>query len=149
MLFRSRWTFSDITDKQITRAINKLKPHKATRRGTVPNSFLKNTKHLLVPFIGPLFRATQHLDYYPPDWALNETLALKKPGKPNYSSPSAWQPIVLSNRLACLLNACITDMVVTICKKLHLLPNHHFGVMEEEPSLFHSLPRCQGRIPQH
>ena len=85
-----RWTFSNITDKQITRAISKLKPHKATRRGTLPNSFLKNTKHLLVPFIGLLFRATQHLDYYPPDWALTETLALKKPGKPDYSSPSVW-----------------------------------------------------------
>ena len=52
---------------------------------TVPKSFLKNTKHLLVPFIGPQFRATQYLDYYPPDWALTKTLALKKPGKPDYT----------------------------------------------------------------
>ena len=85
-----RWSFSDITEKQITRAIDKLKLHKATRGGTVSNSFLKNTKDLLVPFIGPLFRVTQHIDYYPPDWALTKMLALKKPGKPDYTSPSAW-----------------------------------------------------------
>ena len=96
------------------------------RRGTVPNSFLKNTEHLLVPFVRLLFTATQHLDYCPPDWALTKTLALKKPGKPNYSSLSVWWLIFLSNRLACLLNACITGMVVTICEKLHLLPDHHF-----------------------
>ena len=53
-------------------------------------------------------------------------LALKKPGKPDYSFPSAWQLIVLSNGLAHLFNACITNMVVTICEKLHLLSNHHF-----------------------
>ena len=115
-----------ITNDLISRTINKLKPYKATRKGTVPNSVLINAKQLLVPHIRPLFRATQLINYYPPDWALTETLVLKKLGKPDYSSLSTWCPIVLSNGLARLLNACMTNIVVSTTKKLHILPDQHF-----------------------
>ena len=121
-----KWTMLTITNDLISRMIDKLKPYKATRKGTVPNSVLINAKQLLVPHIGPLFRATQLINYYPPDWALTKTLVLKKPGKPDYSSRSAWHPIVLSNGLARLLNACMMNIVVLTTKKLHILPDQHF-----------------------
>jgi Reverse transcriptase (RNA-dependent DNA polymerase) len=56
-----------------------------------------------------------------------ETLVLKKPGKPDYSSPTAWCPIVLSDGMAQLLNSCQTDDIVTMCKKHNILPANHFG----------------------
>ena len=89
--------------------------------GTVPNSVLKFAKDLLVSFLGPLYRATNLLKYYPPAWSLTETLILKKPGKPNYTVPSAWWPIVLSDGLAHLLNACQALNIVTMCEKLQML----------------------------
>jgi hypothetical protein len=77
-----RWKFQNITDEQIHRAIMKMKPFKASRSGTVPNSVLIYAREDLVPYSAPLFRATNTLNYYPQEWSLTETLILKKPGKP-------------------------------------------------------------------
>ena len=122
-----RWKFENISDEQIHRAIKKLKPYKASRKGTVPNSVLTHAREDLVPYLGPLFRATNSLEYYPQDWALTETLILKKPGKPDYTSPSAWRPIVLSDGIARLLNSCQAEDMVTMCEKHGILPANHFG----------------------
>ena len=81
----------------------KLKPWKATRSGTIPNTVFIHARELLVPFLGPIFRATDTLKMYPEDWKLTETPILKKPGKPDYTSTSVWRLIVLSNRYARLL----------------------------------------------
>ena len=116
-----RWSFNNISDDLINRAIDNLKPYKATMTGTILNSVLKFAKDLLVSFLGPLYRATNLLKYYPPAWSLTETLILKKPGKPNYTVPSAWWPIVLSDGLAHLLNACQALNIVIMCEKLQML----------------------------
>ena len=55
-------------------------------------------------------------------------MVLKKPGKPDYMAPAAWQPVVLSNGLAHLLNSCLTLDVVIMCKMLNILHANHFGV---------------------
>ncbi|TFK16960.1 hypothetical protein FA15DRAFT_550179, partial [Coprinopsis marcescibilis] len=89
------WEFTNINDEQIGRAIQKMKPYKATMTGTIPNSVFVNAKDALIPHLGPLFRATHNLAYYPDAWSLTETLVLKKPGKPDYRAPDAWRPIVL------------------------------------------------------
>ena len=67
-----------------------MKPFKASRSRTVPNSVLIHAREDLVPHLAPLFHATNTLNYYPQEWSLTETLILKKPGKPDYTSPSAW-----------------------------------------------------------
>jgi hypothetical protein len=104
-----------------------MKLFKASRSGTVPNSVLIYAREDLVPYLAPLFRATNTLNYYPQEWSLMETLILKKPGKPDYTSPSAWRPIVLSDGMARLLNSCQTEDIVTMCEKYNLLPVNHFG----------------------
>ena len=115
----------NVTDEQIHWAIKKMKLYKATRNGTVLNSVLIHARKELVPHSGPLFRATNTLQYYPQEWATTETLVLKKPGKPDYSSPTAWCLIMLSDRMAWLLNSCQTDDIVTMCEK-HNIPANHF-----------------------
>ena len=80
-----------------------------------------------MPFLGPIFRATDTLKMYPEDWKLTETPILKKTGKPDYTSTGAWRPIVLSNRYARLLNSCKTEELVIMCEKTSILPMNHFG----------------------
>ena len=126
--------FMGITDKQIHRTIQKMKPYKATRSHTVPNSVFTHGCDLLVPYLGPLFRATDTLKVYPMDWKLIETPVLRKPGKPNYALPGAWHPIVLSNSYAWLLNGCKTERMLHWPTDPHRLlrsPQESSGVCEE------------------
>ena len=94
------WTFTNITNDQIHRVIGKMKPYKATKSRLTPNSIFTHAREALVPYLGPLFRATYTLKFYPQEWVTTETLILKKPGKPDYTAPSAWWPIVLSDGMA-------------------------------------------------
>ena len=103
-----------------------MKPYKATKKGSIPNCIFVKVREALVLFIAPLFQATHSLKYYPQEWAITETLVLKKPGKTDYILPGAWRPIVLSDRLARLLNSCHTEDMVSMCKVLHILSNNHF-----------------------
>ena len=125
---RPRWIFQNITDKQILHTIQKLKPYKATWRGRALNSVIINTKESMIPILGPLFCATNTIKYYLADWAKTQTLVLKKPGKPDYTTPGAWLPIVLSNCFARLLNSFQTEDIVTMCEHFNILPANHFGV---------------------
>lgn len=54
-------------------------------------------------------------------------LILKKPGKPDYTAPSVWRPIVLSDGIVLLLNSCQTEEIVWMCEKFNILPANHFG----------------------
>ncbi|KAF8873835.1 hypothetical protein BD779DRAFT_1451406, partial [Infundibulicybe gibba] len=122
-----RWDFQPVTDEQIHRIIKKFKPYKASRPGTIPNSVFKECKDFMVPFMGPLYRATDSLKYYPDRWKITETPILRKPGKPDYSAPSAWRPIVLSDGMARILNAIKTEDIVNQVERLRLIPKNHFG----------------------
>jgi len=104
-----------------------MKPYKASKKDTIPNSVFIHAREDLVPHLGPLFRAMNMLEYYPQEWASTETLIMKKPRKPDYMVPSAWCPIVLSDRMACLLNSCKMEEIVTMCETHNILPANHFG----------------------
>ncbi|KAJ3996208.1 hypothetical protein F5050DRAFT_1571987, partial [Lentinula boryana] len=123
----SRWNFIPPTNRQILQAIRRLKNGKATRPGTIPNDVFKIVAELIVPYLGPIYRATFTLDVYPDDWSKTETIVLKKPGKPDYRDPNAWCPITLSNGHGRLLNSCIAEEITKRAELLGLLPAMQFG----------------------
>jgi len=94
---KPKWKYQPVTNECLVRCIAKMKPYKATRSGTVPNCVYKNNAELLVPQLGNIYHAIDKLGYYPPDWRNMETVVLCKPGKPDYTDPSAHRPIVLSS----------------------------------------------------
>jgi Reverse transcriptase (RNA-dependent DNA polymerase) len=81
----------------------------------------------LVPHLGPIFRATDVLDWYPDQWKLTQTPVIKKPGKADYTVPGAWRPVVLSDGLARLLNKCKAANLTEKCERHDVLHNNHFG----------------------
>lgn len=121
------WHFTPPTNRQIKAAFRKMKNGKATRPGSFPNDLYKATSDVLIPYLGPIYRATFTLRIYPEDWALIETLIMRKPGKPDYRVPGAHQPIVLSHGHARALNACIADEITRRVELLGLIPTQQFG----------------------
>ena len=73
--------FVPITDEQIMRVIRRTNPFKAPGSNEILNVVLKRCADILLPYLGPLFRATFSLQVYPEQWKNSKTLVLRKPGK--------------------------------------------------------------------
>lgn len=111
----------------IMNAIQRLKNGKATRSGTIPNNLFKKCADILVPHLGPIYRATFNLRVYPPGWSLIETMVLQKPGKPDYCKPNTWRPIALPDGHGRLMNSCVAEILTKKAEILTLLPAFQFG----------------------
>ncbi|KAF9051979.1 hypothetical protein BJ165DRAFT_1333453, partial [Panaeolus papilionaceus] len=122
-----KWKYHPVTDEEITAAIKELKPYKKSKLESPSNAVFVNAREILVPYLGPLFRATDTTNFYPSNWKITETPILWKPGKGDYTVTGAYRPIVLADGIARLLNTCKTRSLVFHVEKHKLLPDHHFG----------------------
>jgi hypothetical protein len=120
-------TFQNVTDAQIHRAIKRLKPYKATGPDQHSNSLYIHCRELLVPHLGPYYRATFDLKYYPEAWKTSTTPVLRKPNKPDYSLPKAYRPITLIKTVAKVLSSIVSEDLVHLAETHNLLPANHFG----------------------
>ena len=119
--------FNNISDKQIQHAIARLLPYKAPGPNGVCNVVLIKNADLLVPFLGPIFRATFTLKHYPERWKLSSTVVLKKPSHPDYTATKAYRPIALLDTMAKVLSLCVADNITFIAENHGMLPSTHFG----------------------
>jgi hypothetical protein len=117
--------FELITDPQIHRAIKKLSPLKAPGLNGICNIVSMRCADQLVPFMGPIFRATFTLEVYPNEWKRSSTIVLRKPGRPDYSAPKAYRPITLLDTMAKILSSCVADELTYISEQHNLLPTTH------------------------
>jgi len=121
------WPFQLPTDMQIMRTFQDMAPGKATKEGTPSNDLLKNCADILSPHIGPLYRASIELGYYPDAWAFTKTIITRKPGKPNYQDVNAWRPLSISNGFGRGLCSVITQVISHECETRGLIPAGHYG----------------------
>lgn len=112
---------------EITRAIAKLSGYKAPGPDGICNIVYKRCADVLVPYLTHLFNgAFTHHTFYEP-WKRFTTVVLRKPGKPNYSTPKAFRPIALLNTLGKLLTAVVAERLTFTLERYQLLPQTHFG----------------------
>jgi hypothetical protein len=116
-----------ITKKQILDQILRLSPYKASGHDEIPNVVLQRCADLILNYLFHIFQGTLEQGYYYKPWRESITVVLRKPGKPNYSVPKAYQPIALLCTIAKLLTAIIADEVSWLTEKYQLLPKTHFG----------------------
>jgi len=145
------WT--EITQEQLTAAVNKLSPYKALGPDGAANIVFQRC-HQLFDYFLPLFNATTKLCTHYDPWRESITIILRKPGKPDYSVPKAYRPIALLNTTAKLLSSIVTDRASYILEAHNLLPATHFGgrprhTMEDSLHLLESTVRNawrQGKV---
>ncbi|PPQ77570.1 hypothetical protein CVT24_005191, partial [Panaeolus cyanescens] len=124
---KEKWKYTPTTNEEIDEVIRSLKPYKKSRRDTAPNCVFVKARDLVVPYLGPIFRATNTLAFYPADWKVTETPILRKPGRGDYTVPGAYRPIVLAHGMARILNMCKTRSLTENAERHGLLPENHFG----------------------
>ncbi|KAF7346431.1 RNA-directed DNA polymerase from transposon X-element [Mycena sanguinolenta] len=121
------WAYEPISEALLHQAIAKMKPWKATRSGTLPNSVYKFCADLLVPRLSKIYRALDIYQHEPEDWKRTETIVARKPGKPDYSAVGAHRPLILSHGHARIRNAAKTIQVATHAELYCMLPANHYG----------------------
>ncbi|KAJ7117901.1 hypothetical protein C8R43DRAFT_831001, partial [Mycena crocata] len=121
------WKWEPVSDALLHRAIRRMKPYKATYPGSTPNCVYINNANVLVPHLGPIYRSIDTLGYYPKNWSDVMTLVAPKPGKANYSDPSAWRPIVLAQGDSRLLNLAKTLQCSEEAELAGIFPSNHYG----------------------
>lgn len=119
--------FKLLTEVQIEKAIQRLKPFKALGPSGIPNMLLKKCSCQLVPVMLPLFNATFNLNYYLERWKLSTTVVLRKLEKPDYMLAKAYHPITLLETIVKVLSSCMASVLQFHTAKEGLLPNTHFG----------------------
>ncbi|KAH8832541.1 hypothetical protein DL96DRAFT_1459008, partial [Flagelloscypha sp. PMI_526] len=117
----------EIQDDQIIRAFNKMKLYKAPGDDSIPNVVLKQTVMIILPYVKEIYRAILRLRRMPGEWLCYITIVLRKPGKPDYTSPKAWRPIALLRGLRKGLCTIVTEDLIHLTKKHGLLPKMQFG----------------------
>ncbi|KAG5733033.1 putative 115 kDa protein in type-1 retrotransposable element [Termitomyces sp. T112] len=121
------FTWTEITDREVHAAIEKLKPHKAPGLSGIPNVVLKKTRSTIVPYLGPIFRATFEHKVYPTRWKVFKTAVLQKPNRDDYSNPNSYRPIALLDTVAKVLSSCVKTKLAFFAEKTNILPRYQFG----------------------
>ena len=85
----------DFTRECIQACIAKLLPYKANRPDEIPNIVLQRTINLIIDYLYYIFQAIFKLNVYHNHWQEFMMAVLRKPGKPSYEVPKAYQPIAL------------------------------------------------------
>lgn len=122
-----KFKMEQISDGLIMKTARKLKPYKAPGMNEIPNVVLTRCIQEIVPYLGHIYRATFTAKHYPERWKRYKTAVLRKPGRPDYSSPNAYRPIALLDTMAKLLSACVKEILEYQVAKHHMLPANQFG----------------------
>jgi hypothetical protein len=116
-----------ITADEVNSVIAKVKPNTAPGLDEITNRILKLSADQLTPVLVGLFNGCLAQGYCPQNFWESKTIALRKPGKDDYSVPKAWRPITLLNTLGKLLEAIIAARLSQAAEAYNLLPASHFG----------------------
>ena len=116
-----------ITKKQITLQIRKLKPYKAPGPDGIPNIMLMCCSDLLIDRLYYIYKAMVKRNLHYTLWKTSTTVVLCKPGKLRYDIPKAYRPIALLNTMWKVLAGMIMDQLTFYYEKYQLLLANHFG----------------------
>ena len=94
---------------------------KAPGPDEIPNLALKILKDTLTPILTPLFNACITLGYCPEHFRAAETVALRKPGKEDYTQAKSYRPVALLNTLGKVLEKLIARRLSELVERYSLL----------------------------
>ncbi|EED12026.1 endonuclease/reverse transcriptase, putative [Talaromyces stipitatus ATCC 10500] len=120
-----RW--DPITKEEVYGALQRMKARKAPGEDEIPTMVWKQIWPYLSEEIFQIFTASINLGYYPRQWKRARIVVLRKPNKPDYAIPGAYQPISLLNTLGKVLEAVVAKRLSYYAETYSLLPNTQFG----------------------
>ena len=117
----------EITPSETERAVRRATPNKAPGTDDITNGILHQVLDILLPSLHKLFNACLQQGYCPVYFKETITVALRKPGKDDYTQPKSYRPITLLNTLGKALEAIVAQRLTYLADAYHLLPSRHTG----------------------
>ena len=117
----------EITPSETERAVRRATPNKAPGTDDITNGILHQVLDILLPSLHKLFNACLQQGYCPAHFKETITVALRKPGKDDYTQPKSYRPITLLNTLGKALEAIVAQRLTYLADAYHLLPSRHTG----------------------
>lgn len=115
------------TLEEVESRLKRLKLGKAPGSDGITALVLKHSGDCLTSCLTTLLNSCLHTGFFPSQWKTANTIILRKPGKPNYNNPSAYQPIALLSTLSNTLEGAIADRLQAFAEHHSLLPEGHYG----------------------
>ena len=116
-----------ITPTQLERHVAKLSPYKVHGLDGIPNIVRQKSINLISNWLLIIFRAILKHGIYYDQWREFTTIVLRKPNKPNYKNPKAYQPIALISTIAKVLTSIVAENLSQVVEQHQILPKTHFG----------------------
>ena len=118
---------SPLAEVEVRFAIKRPGADKAPGPDGFPNRVLQGLEELLTPRLTALFNECLTAGLCPDHFRVVKTIALRKPGKDDYSKPKAYRRIALLNTMGKVLEACVAVRLSYFAEQYHLLPENHYG----------------------
>jgi len=116
-----------ITQHEIREALHLLPADKAPGPDEIPNRILKLACYLMLPLLAVVFNTSLRLQYCPKAFKHSVVVALRKPGKDDYSAPKSYRPIALMNTLGKVLDTVLARRIQFWAESRKLFPETHIG----------------------
>lgn len=119
------------TKDDITAYIRRVKADKAPGPDTITNRILKILADHISQPLERIFNECVELGYHPKHFREATTIALKKPGKADYTEAGNYRPIALLNTLGKILEAVIAAKITNAAEEHDLLPPTQMGARKD------------------
>lgn len=117
---------SYLTDENIKSVITGSPPLKAPGADKLQNWVWQMAWKQVKTHVSTLFLQVTDLGWIPQDWKQARTVVIPKPGKPDYTAPSAYRPIALLNTLSKLYEKLLTKHLSEQVERQQLLHDGHY-----------------------
>lgn len=123
-----------LTLDEIRTAIFRYNPKKAPGSDEITFEIWRELFQYVHPWIQWLYQASVNLGHLPRPWRHAQIVALKKPGKADYTVPKAYRPISLLPTISKGLEAIVATRLSYLAERHSLLPTNHFGARKQRSS---------------
>lgn len=123
-----------ITEEEIHQAIFRLNLKKAPGADEITFEMLRRLLQYIGPWIQWIYQTSVNLGYVPKSWRTAKIVALKKPGKADYTAPKAYPPISLLPTISKGLEAIMASRLSYLAERYSLLPTNYFGARKRRSS---------------
>jgi len=121
------YTCIPIVEHEVREALRMAPPDKAPGEDGMSNRILKAAAKELIPIYMVLFNKSIQLKYCPTRFKKSITVALRKPGKDDYSQPKSYRPVALMNTIGKVLDTILARRVQYYAERYHMLPSIYTG----------------------